>query len=556
MGASRSYRWWVAAAGVAMLWPGLSAAADVSLIEAVKQGDIEAVRELLHQGDVDVDAAEPSGTTALEWAVHLDEPVIVDLLLESGADVRVANRYGMTPLALAAVNGNAGVIERLLDAGAGANDAIVDGETALMTASRSDRVEAVKVLLTRGADVHARESLHGQTALHWAAARGNVAVVSTLLEAGADVNTTTPTVDREDLNDTAHFLESRGVGGQTGWQEQLPPPSAFRPLLFAVRQGHQDVVRVLLDAGADVNDVLSDGTSALVLAVMNAHLELAAYLLDQGADPNANEQGWTALHEAVRGRRANTRIYVAPVPTGSMGSFDLIKKLVASGAHVNARAWNDRMSRKDNQRERLNYMGATSFLVAAKIGDFEVMQYLLEQGADPHVTNVENETALMVAAGVALFNPGEDAGSQPEDMAERLQAVKFCVEELGQDVNAVSTENETALHGAVYLGFIPVVEYLVEKGARLGVKNDRGWTPLMIANGAAWAEFYKEYPEVADVLRRLMTERGLSTEDQIGDQVTCKDCYLTRGEEAHYRHTRALELQADRELVAALKNAK
>ena len=214
------------------------------------------------------------------------------------------------------------------------------------------------------------------------------------------------------------------------------------------------------------------------------------------------------------------------------------------------------MARKDTQRERLNFMGATPFLIAAKIADVEGMRFLLEKGADPDITNLENQTALMVAAGVALFNPFEDAGSSPEHMADRLEAVKLCVEELGQDVNALSTENETALHGAIYLGDIPVVEYLVEQGAKLDVKNERGWTPLNIANGVAYAEFYKEYPEVAEVLRGYYRERGLSLEGEVGDQVTCKDCYLTRGEEAHHRVTRDRELQADKELVAELKSAR
>ena len=79
----------------------------------------------------------------------------------------------------------------------------------------------------------------------------------------------------------------------------------FTPYLFAVRGGHIDAARVLLEAGADVNETLPDGTSALALAVMNAHYELAALLLDQGADPNADAQGWTALHQIAWTRRPN-----------------------------------------------------------------------------------------------------------------------------------------------------------------------------------------------------------------------------------------------------------
>ena len=545
---------WIAAAGFMLLLPTAAHAAGsgVSLIDAVRAGDVTAVRALLRQDGVDVTTAEADGTTALHWAVHSDQDVLVDLLIESGASVQVANRYGMTPLELACVNGNARVIERLLLAGADGKGTFPTGETPLMTASRSDQADAVELLLANGADVNAREPESGQTALMWAAARGNLEVVKALLGAGADVDAKTPTVHRKHSNDELGFKATNATG-QTGYVWVATDPSAFSPLMFAVRNGHVDIVRVLLDGGANVNDELSDGTSALILAVANAHFDLAAYLLERGADPNANARGWTALHQAVRGRRASTRWFTAPVPTGKMDSFEFIKTLIAHGAHVNARMWQNGI--QSGERQRVNFMGATSFLVAAKIGDLSVMRLLLTHGADPFITNLDDQNALMVAAGVALFNPGEDAGSQPEDMPERLEAVKFLVE-LGFDVNTLSSENETALHGAVYLGYIPVVEYLVEQGAQLDIKNDRGWTPLMIANGAAWAEFYKEYPEVAVVLRRLMTERGLSAENQVGDQVTCKDCYLTRAEEAVRVMTREGELQTDEALVAALKNAR
>src|SRR5262249_17164202 len=107
-----------------------------------------------------------------------------------------------------------------------------------------------------------------------------------------------------------------------------------------------------------------------------------------------------------------------------------------------------------------------------------------------------------------------------------------------------------------YLGDIKIVEYLVEQGVKLDVKNDRGWTPLMIANGVAYAEFYKEQPQLVPVLKRLMAARGLETENKIGHQATSKDCYLTRGKEAYRRTEHDRELQRDKALVASLKNAK
>jgi hypothetical protein len=78
----------------------------------------------------------------------------------------------------------------------------------------------------------------------------------------------------------------------------------------------------------------------------------------------------------------------------------------------------------------------------------------------------------------------------------------------------------------------------------------------MIATGVAYAEFYKEQPQLVPVLKRLMGARGLDTANDTGDQVTCKDCFLTRGEEAHRRVTRDQALQADTALVNALKHAR
>ena len=90
---------------------------------------------------------------------------------------------------------------------------------------------------------------------------------------------------------------------------------------------------MLLDAGANVNETLPDGTSALLLAIMNAHYEVAAFLVDRGADPNADGQGWTPLHQVVWSRRPNTGSNLpGPVPTGSLDSLDLVRKLLQHGA--------------------------------------------------------------------------------------------------------------------------------------------------------------------------------------------------------------------------------
>jgi len=117
-------------------------------------------------------------------------------------------------------------------------------------------------------------------------------------------------------------------------------------------------------------------------------------------------------------------------------------------------------------------------------------------------------TALMLAAGVAIFNEGDDAGTE----AETLQAVKLLVER-GADVNQIDDNGETAVHGAAYRGHNSVVKYLADRQAKLDVKNRIGWTPVTIADGVLYAEFFKQHRDTAALLRQLLKERGIAVED-------------------------------------------
>lgn len=451
----------------------LLTAAGPPLVEAVKRGDSAEVRALLER-KADVNGAEPDGTTALHWAVQRDDVQMVDLLLRSGAKAQAATRYGVTPLYVACTNGNAAIVERLLKAGADPNTALPDGETALMTAARTGKADAVRVLIAQGADVRAREPSKGQTALMWAAAENNSAVIKLLVEAGASIN-------------------ERSKNG------------SFTPYLFAVRAGHIDASRTLIEAGANVDETLPDGTSAMVLATINAHYELAAFLLDKGANPNADAQGWTALHQIAWSRRHNAGFNLpGPVATGGLDSLDLVRKLVKHGANVNAR---QKKEPRDGNRNQQNRIGATPFLLAAKSDDVPLMRALLENGADPSIKTNNGTTALMVAAGVGIWAPGENPGTHEEALA----AVKLALEVGGGDINAIDDNGDTAMHGAVYRGgAIPVIQFLADNGARLDAVNKKGWMPVTAADGVEYTPaVLKRYPEAAALLRRLMRERGL-----------------------------------------------
>jgi ankyrin repeat protein len=476
-----------ALAGVVLVCAAVGAAeAQVRLVAAIKANDVAAVRALLDERG-DVNAVEADGTTALHWAVDREATELVQLLIRAGANVTATNRYGVTPLWLASLNGNAATIRILLEAGADAAAASAEGETALMVAARTGEVDAVNALLARGADPNAKEHWRGQTALMWAAAEGHASVIAALVARGANVH-------------------ERSNGG-------------FTPILFAAREGRIAAVEALMRAGADMNDSLpirrrpaqnasaapaapETGSNAFLLAAANAHYELAAWLLDRGADPNAAPQGYTALHQVSWVRKAGIAGSNNPAPqgSGSMDSLTFVRALVSKGAQLDARV----TKRPSMGVTTLNSIGATPFLLAARTADAPLMKLLAQLGANPLLTNEDGSTPLMVAAGLGTNAPGEDPGTEPEV----LDAVKVALD-LGNDLDAVDKNGETAMHGAAYKHVPTVVRYLAERGARSDVwnrPNSKGWTPLTITEGVQRGMNIVSSPATAAVIRQVMTE--------------------------------------------------
>ena len=268
--------------------PTVHAQSAPAIIEALRAGDLETVSTLVAEG-ADVNAPQGDGATALHWAAHRNDVDVATLLIEAGADVNTANTLGATPLWLAAINGSAPMVERLLESGADPDVSLKMGETPLMTAARSGDLRTVELLLEYGADVNVIERERGQTALMWAVAQEHADVTRLLIESDADVYA------RSDV-----WYQLENTAGNTN------PSGNFRmahggstPLLFVARNGDVETARVLVDAGADVQDTEASGASVLVVATHSGHGPLGIYLLEQGADPNAAEAGYTALHAAV-----------------------------------------------------------------------------------------------------------------------------------------------------------------------------------------------------------------------------------------------------------------
>jgi len=404
------------------------------------------------------------------------------LLAAEPALANKPNRYGVTPLSMACTNGDAAAVNALLAAGADPNTPLPGGETPLMTAARTGRLAPVAALLAAGADANVKLT-GGQTALMWAAAEGHTAVVEALLSARADVGATLPT--------------------------------GLNALLFAVRAGHVETVRALLKTGLDINAVTAPtktgnklpkrGNSALTLAVENGHFEVASLLLDLGAEPNDLRSGYAPLHILAWIRKPDIGEDEGdPIPEdhGNVTSEQLIRKLVAKGANVNLR-----LTGGPSGGGRINRKGCTPFMLAADTADLAFMKLLVELGADHTLTNVDGCTPLMAAAGLGTRSAEEEAGTDDEAVA----ACDYLLN-LGADINAVSNNGDTAMHGAGFANFPKVVKFLDAKGAKVEVwnqKNKRGWTPLMVAEGHRYGNFKPSFETIA-AFHEVLRAHGLT----------------------------------------------
>jgi ankyrin repeat protein len=477
--------------------------ADASLIDAVKQRNVTAVKALL-QKRVDVNAAEGDGATALHWAVYRDDAQLVDLLIKAGAKVNAVNDLNITPLYLAGANGNGAIVERLLKAGANPEAASEAGVTPLMEAARSGSVAAVHTLISHEANVNAKENDRQQTALMWAVSQKHPDVVKLLLEHGADIHPKTRVRDVTVVTSSAPRIKASKdgafpieVGGSTA-------------LLFAALSGDVECAKLLLAAGANPNDTASDRNSALILATFNGNGPVARVLLEAGADPNAAGAGYTALHAAAL-----------------RGDTVTAQALLAKGANPDARLVKGSPVRRFGSQWALpgTIAGATPLFVAAMYVEVDIVRELLAHGANPTLFIENGTTPLLAAAGIAverLARPSDlvrwnvmdsDTPAIPRDEQEVLASVRLLLD-AGGDVNRTNAAGDNALHAAAANSSTTLIQLLVNRGAILEAKNKQGLTPLAMtmANAAGGtrrpqpqggAETQARAKAAEDLLRKL-----------------------------------------------------
>ena len=448
----------LAAVGLALLLAA-HAPSESPVADAAMRGETNLVRSLLSEG-ADVNAAQGDGMTALHWAAERANAEMAGILIYSGANLHAVTRIGQyTPLHLAARSASDGIVGMLLDAGADVSARTTNsGATPLHLAAAAGNGRSAALLVEHGADVNAREDAWQQTPLIFAASLNRVEVVEELLARGADPSIASEVIDlklQSKLDEAAaerykEALSGFGEEGQettlasltvsdarVGVQPRVRTPGemaaatlaarkiyetreipteargdddasgddsighqgGLTPLLHAVRQGHGEAVRALLDGGADANQVSAgDGTSPLLMAAINSQYDVALLLIERGADPNIASalNGIAPLWATINSRWQPRTRFPQPQEQGQQSAsyLDVMKALLEAGADPNARTtkhpWYMVYTGCGNRNCGLvNTWGATAFWRAAYGTDVEAMRLLVEYGADPHIATIK-----------------------------------------------------------------------------------------------------------------------------------------------------------------------
>jgi uncharacterized protein len=520
---------------------------------AVFRSDKEMV-DILIRGGANPKVANREGSTPLWLACINGDAAIIGSLLNAGADPNEKLPLGRTPLMAAARTGSVDAMKALLDHGAQVNaKETLRGTTPLMWAADEGHAPAIQFLIQHGADIKATSDLvergRGPALGKSNDPRKAVAAQGAALAAGQP----SPGLganrgDANGIGGAAGVAPARGggragagagagaaaggdgtdqnaddaaaavglTGGRRG-QAAVKDGGALTPLIYAVRSNDLDSVKVLLAAGADINQTSGYGWSPLLVATQNRYYQLGAYLIDHGADVNlTNKGGWTPLYLATDNRNIESGDY--PVRKGDMDHLEFIKILLDKGANVNARMKDSTETRTVFTNQWLDENGATAFLRASQSGDVTLMKLLLAHGADPKIDTTLHVTALQVAAGIGWV----EGITYEWSTDQTVEAVKLLLD-LGLDPNAQADTGRTAMHGAAHKGSTQVVQILYDHGAKLDVKDygntdNRGgklavhtWEPVDYADGLVRVGVQSAiaHPETGLLLRKLMIAAGL-----------------------------------------------
>ena len=491
------------------------AQAPKDLATAVQAGASKQALEMIRSG-ADVNQTQGDGSTPLLWAVNRQDYEVAQALLAKKANPNAVNLFGAMPLTEAARLNDDKLVKMLLEAGAKVDSANPDDETALMLAIKNGSLPITETLVKAGADVNRIEKFHNQTPLIYAAAGGHIGIVKLLLSKDADVRPRALYTDWPSQVTSEPRAQYRPVGGLTA-------------LMYGIRDGCYSCVAQLVAAGANVNFPTPEGITPLMLALDNEHNEIAKLLMDKGAyldvwDWWGRTPLWIAVDRKVppggpagggfgaRGARGgggglaaagfererddpgSRRAKTEPDPNAPppVSSMEIINRLLAAGVDVNPEMNFHRPNAPGRGRFQDYQVSTrtTPLFRAAQLNDMEVVEALLNKGADQNINSMGyTPFGLVSGIGPNVRGAGQTVNPAMMDLLAKHGAdvnarisgtlsFSFHNGYANQNDGVNSKEGTSALHEAARSGQVDLVKHLIDLGADPNLRDGDGLKPL------------------------------------------------------------------------------
>ena len=436
---------------------------ETALFFAVQYGHLTAARVLLNAGarpnlrnTVRVNSSLSGYTPLIYAADHgltneaVDWSAIAKLLLNNGADPNLANTHGEPPIEFAQKHGDQTLMDVLV--AGGAKDVQIyttlNADEALIKAARvNDAFQAMR-MLRDGANSNFVDG-NGVTPLLAAALEGNSEIVQLLVDARAEINYV-PSGLRQ-------FAMSKSHAPLSEHQVMQAASRGDTALIAAGREGHRDVVALLLTLGADVDLANRHGETALFLAVTQGDTPLTTLLLNNGADPNTLE----------RENRSN-RMTAARI---ALGRDSILIKAVQEGHEEIAHALLNAGATADHR----GHMGKSALYWAIEKSRPAIAGMLLSAGVTPDINSLAGMTPLMEAARLGDI----DSAQLLLDHGANVNA--FQHPDLGYDSQSYDVSGMTALMFAARNGHTDLVKLLLEANAQVNIHNGRNMSAIQEA---------------------------------------------------------------------------
>jgi len=498
--------------------PVLALPAGDRLIAAARDGiDGEVSAQLAAHAEIN--ARDDTSATALSWAVLRNNSSVVARLLKAHANPNLADANGITPLMLAIDGGFGDSVRQLLAAGADPNLARPSGETPLMSAVRTGSSDIVAQILARKVDVNARENQFQQTALMWSV--GHPEILRQLLDHRADVRAATRSWKTVATNYTPVVSTIGNTGIPWNYDSEYSGASGgLTALIFAAQRDDLESAKMLLDAGADVNQAAADGSTALLASLYRfvpnsstqdrnqrgifgglrfaPDFKMANLLLDKGAKPNAADRaGYTPLHGAVlsmlkfnrRGeviigfegdKRNNPNAPPPKPPANEPDGLAMAKRLLDLGADPNAATGATTPGPLGAVKINPAPPGSTPYHLAGKADSARLVELMAAHGANPNQLRKDGHSPFTIAVMSNDLPVVQAMAARGADAKMRFNPS----DKIPDPVKSIAEvrKNETALHIAAISGANYVVPFLAAQGVPLDAKNDHGEIALDLAD--------------------------------------------------------------------------